>query len=587
MSDNLRQLATDVAETLDIDGPDLLDPRSPVLQRSAIDAPDEAMYLVGLIGGKEVGKSALVNALVGRDITPRSSHGPGTQSVIAYAHQSQIEPLRELLEREAPAQHRIVTHDVDALRRQVLLDLPDIDSHYAEHVELTRRMLRHMLFPLWMQSIEKYADQRPQELLLRVAAGNNPSNFVFCLNKADQLVQREGEAASRELAGDYAARLARALKLAAPPRVFLLCALQAERFDLPALRKLLSNQRSEHQVHAARSLAHRRQGRGLIEWIEAQNLPAKLESAQRLEQACEEEVGTRLVVPLLQQTIPDMLRDPEYRQALSDELMRRRVIRWPIVNILHVALEPLLGIIRRRMPFELPFFSRRSDDLVEAHLGGRPPARAEATPPQYNLVGRSLAQRIAGTFALLQQGSPGVARLYADNKLWEPMAAQNAEADLSKRLAGALEAQRARLGERAGAAGAIGTFLRWLITIGALLWFPIVQPLLEGVLTGVGLTLRRAVELLGTHHLLRSITFLLVYYVLIYLALRYVTQRQVSRMLDRFLREDDDPALSLGAQVLAWQEVLLAPARTARERIEALLARLEELKRRSDVSDAA
>jgi len=47
-------------------------------------------------------------------------------------------------------------------------------------------MLRHMLFPIWMQSVEKYADRSP-ELLMKVAAGNAPANFVFCLNKVDQL----------------------------------------------------------------------------------------------------------------------------------------------------------------------------------------------------------------------------------------------------------------------------------------------------------------------------------------------------------------------------------------------------------------
>ena len=89
----------------------------------------------------------------------------------------------------------------------MLLDLPDIDSHYSDHVQITRRMLRHMLYPLWIQSVEKYADQQPQELLAQVAEGNDPANFVFVLNKADQLVAREGPAAAEELRDDYARRI--------------------------------------------------------------------------------------------------------------------------------------------------------------------------------------------------------------------------------------------------------------------------------------------------------------------------------------------------------------------------------------------
>ena len=65
----------------------------------------------------------------------------------------------------------------------MLLDLPDIDSRYASHLQVTRTMLRHMLYPVWVGSIEKYADQQPQQMLARVAEGNTPENFVFCLNR--------------------------------------------------------------------------------------------------------------------------------------------------------------------------------------------------------------------------------------------------------------------------------------------------------------------------------------------------------------------------------------------------------------------
>src|SRR5205085_3881770 len=102
--------------------------------------------------------------------------------------------LRALLEREVPGQFRIVTHDSAHLLRQVLLDLPDIDSHWRAHLEVTRTMLRHMLYPVWVQSVEKYADRQPQEMLARVAAGNATQNFVFCLNKVDQVEGREGGA---------------------------------------------------------------------------------------------------------------------------------------------------------------------------------------------------------------------------------------------------------------------------------------------------------------------------------------------------------------------------------------------------------
>src|ERR671914_2427633 len=191
-----------VRETIDLTGaeePELLADDAPVLAEDALvlppwegDEKEDGYYLVGIIGGKDVGKSALVNALAGRDITAITSHGPGTEIAIAYCHVSQEDALRDLLDREVPGKFRIVTHDAPDLRRQILLDLPDIDSHWQSHPAVTRAMLRHMLYPVWIVSIEKYADRQPQEMLRKVAAGNAPENFVFCLNKVDQVEDGAG-----------------------------------------------------------------------------------------------------------------------------------------------------------------------------------------------------------------------------------------------------------------------------------------------------------------------------------------------------------------------------------------------------------
>ena len=191
MTPAVEQLVRETMELTGAETPQLMEDDAPVLSEEALGATDDGdagdFYLVGIIGGKDVGKSALVNALVGRSITAITSHGPGTETVVAYAHATREPALRALLEREVPGQFRIVTHESAHLLRQVLLDLPDIDSHFRSHLEVTRAMLRHMLYPVWVQSVEKYADRQPQEMLARVAAGNAAQNFVFCLNKVDQV----------------------------------------------------------------------------------------------------------------------------------------------------------------------------------------------------------------------------------------------------------------------------------------------------------------------------------------------------------------------------------------------------------------
>ena len=148
MTPAVEQLVREAMQLTGSDAPELLEEDAPVLAGDAIS--EDGFYLVGLIGGKDVGKSALVNALAGRKITETTSHGPGTEIAVAYAHVAQESALRELLEKEVPGHYRIVTHEIPSLKRQVLLDLPDIDSRWESHPLVTRAMLRHMLFPLWI-----------------------------------------------------------------------------------------------------------------------------------------------------------------------------------------------------------------------------------------------------------------------------------------------------------------------------------------------------------------------------------------------------------------------------------------------------
>ena len=247
MTPELEQLVRDTMQLTGAAAPDLMSDDGPTLADAALSGT--GFYLVGFIGGKDVGKSALVNALVGQPITVSSNFGEGTAGVTAYAHEAQATAVTELLQREVPGQYRVVTHRVAALARQVLLDLPDIDSHWAGHVEITRRMLRHMLFPLWVQSVEKYADRQPQELLRQVSAGNAAANFLFCVNKVDQLDRMSGgdPNAPQELREDFAERIGRTLNVP-PPRVWLLSATQPNAFDLPALREQLNQQRSDAAI---------------------------------------------------------------------------------------------------------------------------------------------------------------------------------------------------------------------------------------------------------------------------------------------------------------------------------------------------
>ncbi len=586
MSPELDQLVTEVADLIGVARPGWLENDAPSLAETTGGPEADRFYLIGLIGGKDVGKSALVNAIVGQPITAQTSHGPGTETVIAYAHGNQIEPLRELLEREVRGRYRIVEHHIPRLFRQVLLDLPDIDSHWADHVAVTRKMLRHMLFPIWVQSIEKYADRQPQELLAKVAAGNAPGNFVFCLNKVDQLDKPLAGSSLpdsnpiRELQTDYAARIQKVLSLDHPPRVWAISALHADRYELPPLRDLLAQQKSEEAVRDSKAKAAARQKSSVLQWLTAQDLPARAARLARLREEAVEFIDERLGAPLLEAALPRLTEDPIYRQSVLDDCMGKRIARWPIVNILHGLFATVGAFLRRNAePIARPLTGSGGEALVDQQL-------AAVSAPAH---ARTLSEMIQTTFALLQQSHPAVSALYSDRKLWESIPAAMAAAELRDGLIGTVNRQRAiacsRVDRNGG--GWMAGATRMLLTIGALLWFPFIQPLVKSLIANARHTdpsktppdfLLIFVDLLDMSYLLKTLSFFLIYFSAIWLILRWDTQRRVSRQFARWRRlENMDPPLSLAGCTLQWLAHLIDPVRLALEQMESLVKRIDAL----------
>lgn len=567
MTSELDSLISDVLAATGADAPDLLSDDSPALSPTGGDD----LYFVGLIGGKDVGKSSLVNALVGQPITTVTSHGPGTEIVVAYAHRSAAEAVERLLSRQTPGRFRVVWHDNAALSRQVLLDLPDIDSVYADHIEVTRRMLRHMLYPIWIQSIEKYADQRPQQWLARVAEGNDPANFVFAINKVDLLAVREGEPAVRELCDDFARRIARTLSLPRPPRVYAIAATAGHAFDLPALRQALSRQRRGDEVAAARQLATMQRARSLMSWLSRQQLGERAQRAGRMIDDAEDIVAERLIAPFLETAVPRLLDDSTYRAELIEPAVRRRLSRWPIIGAVNSVLGPAMTFLHRAV-------SGRSID-----------APADVVQP-------ALAQRVAAAFAQVSRLHPDAARLYQSRKLWEETPALSAAAELRDRLSSASDRQKQAVLARAGGRGLgiLGGTWRWLLTIGAIVWFPFAQPvtqilLADGVTRSIREVARLIVGVLSSSHLLQSGAFLLLWFAVLWMLLRFHTQQRADSLIARWKTDEAlDPQLSFAAQTMEWADELLAPLRSQRDRFADLAERERRLRGQVEgVRDAA
>ena len=75
--------------------------------------------------------------------------------------------------------------------------------------------------------------------------------------------------------------VARVLNLGAPPRVYMISAKYADRYDLPQLRDMLGQQKSIEEVGHGKQAAVRQQGNSVLGWIQRQDLPQQAARLRR------------------------------------------------------------------------------------------------------------------------------------------------------------------------------------------------------------------------------------------------------------------------------------------------------------------
>lgn len=151
-----------------------------------LDAPDDPLLVTMLCGPTAVGKSSLINALAGAEISPPGL-GAHTSAAILYVHAAD-DPARLFEYGEALGQigceaASLVRHARDELVRKVLIDTPDLDSVVQRHREITEALVHCADIVLFVTSPEKYKDMRSARW---VAEQRRQRAVAFVLNKWDR-----------------------------------------------------------------------------------------------------------------------------------------------------------------------------------------------------------------------------------------------------------------------------------------------------------------------------------------------------------------------------------------------------------------
>jgi GTP-binding protein EngB required for normal cell division len=160
-----------------------------------LSAVQAGFLTMGILGGTGVGKSTLMNALAGAEISSTSHRRPHTEHVLIYKHE-EAGPL-PALELESLPWH-VISHTEDAVKHVLLCDLPDFDSLMGEHRDRVIHFMEHLDVLVWVTSLEKYGDNRFYEFLQ--TAPKAKQNFIFVMNKIDLLFQgKQPESGYNEL----------------------------------------------------------------------------------------------------------------------------------------------------------------------------------------------------------------------------------------------------------------------------------------------------------------------------------------------------------------------------------------------------
>ncbi len=141
------------------------------------------VYVLALVGGTGVGKSSVLNALAGAEVSPARALRPTTDHPLAWVANDAREEVAPLL--DWLGVERVAGHDRADLSGVAILDLPDVDSIRPDHRATVDALLPRIDAVAWVVDPEKYDDEVLHGYLRRTAPHAERMRFIF--NKADRL----------------------------------------------------------------------------------------------------------------------------------------------------------------------------------------------------------------------------------------------------------------------------------------------------------------------------------------------------------------------------------------------------------------
>jgi len=205
---------------------------------------------VGFFGGTGVGKSSLLNRLVGERLAEVGVERPTSTVVTLYVHEQY--PLKRLEELFPVERVRVLTHGREAYRDVVWIDMPDMDSVEHANRELVFEWLPYIDWLVYVVSPERYRDDAGWRVLKE---RGHRHHWLFVMNRWD--------AGTPEQVEDFAGSL-KAEGMNDPVVLRTSCAADMDD-DFPRIKETVDQAVSEHGLKRLQEVGERARLRELAQ----------------------------------------------------------------------------------------------------------------------------------------------------------------------------------------------------------------------------------------------------------------------------------------------------------------------------------
>lgn len=486
----LQELNQEIARFLRVDPVDI------TFQRG--ESTQDELYLYGVLGGKDVGKTSLINQLAGERISHDTDKlDEGTRVPAVYCHSLDRAALLQRLSVQDDA-ILLREHSREDLRNVVLIDFPDFDSRFDSHIEQVEQFAPFLQGFLWITTPRKYADRELFHQFARVSQHHD--NCFVLLNKIDQL---DGRATETEIRDEVLTTLNRAANAAGLPdipeeRFLLVSALDPSRYQFRQVYDQLIRTHSLEEIARAKARNIEAEFSRMIKrMMNVYQIESQRERLQQVREEIQAGVNEAFDDTRLHTITTRLTSTDRIHRRISGRIFQQKIEQWPILRSFFY---PLSGVI--------------------AFMGGRFAYRSgdhEWSDNPQDLF-RFQGESASGSLQAIQQG------VMDQNPFVRALVPRSSDSH-SETIATWIRRMLAELEENVVESLTAHTKppsgLQKSTVFLPLIWFPFMQPVLAHLMTdetplvsfsGIFEFLALLVGLLGAGNLLQSLVFLLIVY---------------------------------------------------------------------------